>query len=109
MRNVASVAGAMIAAGSTSGALADTVYSTRFEAPEFTQGALGSQGGWSFAFGTDPVVTSAFSKTGDQSLVVSGTDTAFGQNSLTGTFSTAAPQVSPPSVIRWCVSGIARV
>ncbi len=80
-------------ASAPSYALAEVLYSTSFEAPEFMEGPLGSQGGWEYSFGTDPVVTSAFSRTGDQSLVVSGTG-AFGQNQLLGPFSTSKPQIS---------------
>ena len=76
-------------------ASATTLYSTSFEAPEFNAAPLGTQGGWSPSFGTDPIVTSAFARTGDQSLVVSGSGAAFGQSELAGSFSsTSAPQIS---------------
>ena len=84
---------ALVAASAPTLGFAEVLYATSFEAPEFTEGPLGTQGGWSPSFGTDPNVTSAFSRTGNQSLVVSGTG-AFGQNELIGPFSTAAPQIS---------------
>jgi hypothetical protein len=94
MQNVVTIAAALIVAGAASFASADILYSTSFEAPEFTLGPLASQDSWEYSFGTDPAVTAAFARTGDQSLVVSGTDTAFGQNTLNGPFSTTARQIA---------------
>lgn len=71
-----------------------SAYKTSFETPQYSEGPLDSQAGWEFSFGTDPVVTSAFARTGNQSLVVSGSDAIFGQNSLTGPFFTSTPQIS---------------
>ncbi len=85
---------ALAAASAPTLGFAAVLYSTSFEAPEFTAGPLGSQGGWAPSFGTDPTVTAAFSRTGDQSLVVSGADAEFGQSELAGPFSTTAPQIS---------------
>ena len=89
----------LVAASVPTLGFAETLYSTSFEAPEFSEGPLTTeepptgQGGWEFSFGTQPTVTSAFSRTGDQSLVVSGTG-SFGQAQLLGPFSTAASQIS---------------
>lgn len=70
-----------------------TLYSSGFEAPTYTQGLLGTQDGWELDSGTDFTVTSAFARTGSQSLVYSGTD-LFGVSERVGPFPSALPRVS---------------
>src|SRR6056297_2425809 len=85
----------LLAVLSSAAASGTTLYSTSFEVPEFTEGPLGTQGGWTGpTFGTDPTVTSDLARTGDQSLVVSGSDAAFGQSELFGPSATPAPQIA---------------
>lgn len=77
-------------------ASAEVLYSTSYEAPDYSVGAVSGQDGWDNSFGFDPVVTSGFGRTGSQSLEVrqpAGKD-PFGLTFRTGPYSTAAPMVS---------------
>ncbi len=94
MHNIVKIAGVLAVAGAAGVASADILYSTSFETPEFAAGALASQGGWEYSFGTDFAVTSGFARTGNQSLMINGTDTTFGQNTLNGPFATTASQIA---------------
>ncbi|EAZ90695.1 PEP-CTERM sorting domain-containing protein [Crocosphaera chwakensis] len=77
-------------------AYAGVLYSTSYEAPDYSVGALSGQEGWLNSFDIDPVVTSGFARTGSQSLEVRQAvgENPFGLTFRAGPYSTSAPMVS---------------
>ncbi|MEL7039106.1 MAG: PEP-CTERM sorting domain-containing protein [Cyanobacteria bacterium J06592_8] len=75
---------------------AGVLYSTSYEAPDYSVGALSGQEGWLNSFDIDPVVTSGFARTGSQSLEVrqAAGENPFGLTFRAGPYSTSAPMVS---------------
>ena len=75
---------------------AGIVYSTSYEAPDFSVGALSGQQGWVNSFDIDPAVTSAFARTGSQSLEVrqAAGENPYGLTFRAGPYSTSAPMLS---------------
>lgn len=82
----------MLVASNIASANPVTLYSTSFEAPVYATGPLGTQDGWDLDSGTDFTVTSSFARTGNQSLVFSGTD-LFGVSERAGSYSSTLPKV----------------
>lgn len=77
-------------------AFATVLYSTSYEAPDYSVGALSGQGGWVNSFDIDPRVTSDFARTGSQSLEVRQADgeNPYGLTFRAGPYSTSARFVS---------------
>jgi hypothetical protein len=77
-------------------ASAGMLFSTSYEAPAYTIGALSGQAGWANSFDIDPTVSSLLPRTGIQGLEIrkNPSDNPFGLTFLTGPFTNSQPLVA---------------